>query len=153
MTALVYDAAANAMGVALAEDIQANTVNNVFVRIYEGPRPSVNVPPSGTAPAGTLIVEYDMGVTPLGNPPVGSAAGSGDTHTFSGLPLSDDALATYDFVANGGYGLVLKRDGTIAYNGSLGGPGSGADFELTPLNGTIGLTISLTAASFTIPQA
>ena len=153
MVARVYNDLADAMGVGAAEEIQAGTTNNVFIRIYEGPRPGVNVGPAGTTPTGVLIVEYDMGTTPLGNPPVGSAGGSGDTHAFSGIPTSDDALAAYNFSINGGYGVVVDRDGNIAYNGSLGGPGSGSDFEVTPLSGALGLTITLNAASFTIPQA
>ncbi len=153
MAARIYDDLADAMGVAAAEEIQAGVTGNVFIRVYEGPRPAVNVLPPGTAPAGVLIVEYDMGTTPLGNPPVGTASGSGDTHVFAGTPLSDDALAAYDFATNGGYGLVVDRDGNIAYNGSLGAPGSAADFEITPLAGTLGLTITLTAASFTVPQS
>lgn len=152
MTLRLYNELAEQMADAAANDIQATTTNNVFIRIYEGPRPGVNVAPSGTAPAGVLIAEYDMSTQPFGASPAASASGSGAQHVFAGTPISDDALAGFDFLANGGYGLVFKRDGTIGYTGSLGSPGSGADFEVTPLSGAISLTLSLTAASFTVPQ-
>jgi len=153
MTLRIYNEMAEEMADAAAVDIQATTTNNVFVRIYEGPRPAVNVAPSGTTPAGVLIAEYDVGATPFGATPAAVASGSGATHSVSGLPLSDDALAAFDFNANGGYGLIFKRDGTIGYTGSLGAAGSGADFEVTPLSGAIALTLTLTAASFTVPQS
>lgn len=106
-----------------------------------------------TTPTGTLIADYELtdGTGPTGTLADATAAGAGGSTSYNDLPLADQALANYNFTSTG-YGALIDGNGDIVYTGNIGGPGSGATFEVNPLSGAENDAVSLVAGNLTLAQ-
>ena len=139
------------MAIELPQAVRQGACNNIvdradagagaaLVRIYEssGTPPDVDV-----APNGTLLAELTMS-----DPAFGNAAADG-TATASTITADSDANAT----GTADYFRVVDSDGTTVYQGTVGGPSSGADLELSASAAiTLNQTVEISSLTLQVPE-
>lgn len=105
------------------------------LEIYTGSGPGT----IGSAPAGTLLVSFD-----LPNPAFGNAAAG--VATLQGVPISDTGVGD----GTAGHARIVNRNGDAIFDTDDVGT-SGNEVTLSTLTISTGLDVDLTAGTITMP--
>lgn len=128
----------NALASTLAALFDAGAAGGT-IKVYSGTRP-VN---ANTAPGGgnVLLLTFTLDTTGFTGPsPTG-------VMTVASLPKSASGAAT----GTATWWRGADSDGNTVTDGSAGATGSGADIEMSTTSITTGLTVNMTAGTFTQP--
>lgn len=108
-----------------------------IVRVYTGAPPAT----PQAAVTGTLLVAFV-----LSDPAFGAA--SAGVATGSGLPKTGTGLAA----GTAGWFRAVDSDGTGVWQGTVTATGGGGDMTMDTTTVSVGLTVNLTALSYTTPE-
>ena len=119
-------------------DAFATSLNNGYMRIYSGAIPAT----PETAATGTLLGELRLNAT-------AAPAASGGVLTFNAV--SSDASA--DAAGTMGYARILRSDGTTCgFDADVTATGGGGTVQFATLTTSVGLILSCTSFTYTLPQ-
>ena len=140
MAISIADSTQEAICNLVADAHDAGAGANGKVKIYGDPRPAN----PDTAPAGTLIATND-----LSDPAFGAAAPNGDDYRATANAIADDTNAT---AGTATWFRSEDKDDNVIITGSVGGPSSGEDMELSQVIFNGGETVQLSSYFITITQ-
>ena len=124
---------------AMLDAIESAVGTSAVVRIFTGSVPAS----TSTANAGTNLVTWNLGSDWAAN-------ASGGSKTFSGTPISANAVAT----GTAGYYRLYGSDGTTCHmQGTVTLTGAGGDMTLDNTSINSGQNVQITAWTLTAPSA
>lgn len=112
--------------------------SNGTIKVYTGSQPAN----ANTAVTGTLLATFTLDLPAFS----GSSAG---VATVSAVPISTTGVAA----GTAGYFRAATSAGNAAFDGSVTVTGGGGQLELNTTTASVGVSIQITAGTFTMPAS